>query len=245
MPAMAGAEDTQPMQAERGVSDHGGPLFELDGDRVRVSLTSLGVAAVVFAGLLLFSAAFALGRKAGDAPGYRRGYADGRASYQAEAVSEIEAARSEPPATHLLGDLVQEPAQNEMTEHGRSEAPIVGGPPVARTSAASTDPESRAPRWIRDYTYIVVQEFLPGREGDARRTQAYLAQYGVETELTRYASGAIQLITAQGYNRKDPTQRGLADELLERVQSLGAEYFASGGGYRLEGYFKTLKGDSW
>jgi len=61
----------------------------------------------------------------------------------------------------------------------------------------------------------------------------------------RLPGGAIQLITKQGYNQKDSTQRQLAENLLEREHRIGREYFASGGGYRLEGYFKTLKGVTW
>jgi len=63
--------------------------------------------------------------------------------------------------------------------------------------------------------------------------------------LVRLSNGATQLITTQGYNRRDPTQHQMADQLLEKTRTLGAQYYAAGGGYKLEGYFKSLKSDTW
>jgi hypothetical protein len=207
------------------------PIARLDGDRVRFSLTSVSAAVLVFVLLVVVFGSFEIGRRFGDRRGFQRGHIAGRASYSADALSEIEAARRQPPATQLLAPLRVD-AESDPT--ARDAAPGDSGTPP---------PEG--PTWVRDYTYIVVQEFSAGRQQDARQAQAFMAEHGIGTEMVKYPSGAIQLITTQGYNRQDPTQRRLADQFLEKVHMLGAQYFAAGGGYRLEGYFKSLKGDTW
>ena len=57
--------------------------------------------------------------------------------------------------------------------------------------------------------------------------------------------GSTQLITTQGFNRKDPAQKQMASAALEELHKIGKRFYAQGGGYKLEGYFKTLKGDGW
>ena len=215
---------------ERSNAGGDGPFIELDGDRIRISLTSVTAAVAVFAAMVIALGVFEFGRRLGDQGGFKRGHATGRASYVADAVSDIEAARSQPPATELISDLLREPAADTAV------ADAVTGEKAA---------DSEGPDWIQDHTYIVAQEFSAGRRDDAQRAREFLTEHGVATELVCYPSGAIQLITAQGYNREDRTQREMSDQLLEKVHDVGAQYFASGGGYKLEGYFKTLKGDSW
>ena len=57
--------------------------------------------------------------------------------------------------------------------------------------------------------------------------------------------GSIQLITTQGFNRRDAAQKQMAAAALEEVHKIGKRFYAQGGGYKLKGYFKTLKGDAW
>lgn len=217
--------------------DRGSP-FELDGDRIRLSLTSVSGAIVLFVGLALVFGSFELGRRAGRRDGYRQGVTEGRASYEADAVNEIQAARNRPPAADLLGDLLpNDPSGKRAAKRSAREGPA--------TTVGGTQSGGQQTKWIRDYTYIVVQEFLPGRSKDAKHAQAFLAEQGVVAELVRFPRGSVQLITAQGYNRNDPTQRQVSDRLLERVRTVGAKYYAAGGGYKLDGYLKTLKGDTW
>lgn len=242
---------------------------ELEGERVRVSFTSWTAALTVFIAMVLVVGAFEMGRRSGVSSGYERGHAAGRDSYIATAVDEIEAARNQPPSTDLITSLLQPPTeQQELTKESepvperdasRKELnqevrpapsravvqPVLTGvakrpkPPTQRKRAKTTS------KWIRDYTYIVTQEFSVGRDEDARRAQDFLADRGVATELVRYPSGSIQLMTLQGYNRKDSTQRKMADRLLQKVHATGVDFFRQGGGYKLEGYFKKLTGDSW
>jgi hypothetical protein len=230
--AKAAAVPPRPKPDQRVGSRTGGKVetpagpsrfVELEGDRFRVSFTSLTAAVAVFAAVVVAITLF----KIGDRGGYARGYAAGRASYEAAAMSEIDAARSLPPATQLVEGLLAQPGEQQEPE------PIDGAG------------ERAVPRWIRDHTYVVAQEFPASSAPAADVVREYLAEHGIETELVRYPSGAIQLITREGYSLKDPTQREMAEQLLRRVHAVGSEYYAAGGGYKLEGYFKTLKGDSW
>ncbi|MGD2110266.1 MAG: hypothetical protein PVI86_12865 [Phycisphaerae bacterium] len=202
------------------------PFVEVDGDRVRVALTSVTGAVAVFGLLAVLFAAFHLGRGSG----YRRGYVEGRASFEADAVDEVEAARNLPPASHLVDGLLDD--VNEAT--GSSQA----GDEVGEGAL-------NGPRWVRDHTYIVVQEFPDGNVEAADRAKGFLATRSIDTEIVRRPSGGVQLITTEGYNIKDPTQKRMAEALREKVHAAGAEYYRAGGGYRLEGYLKTLKRDDW
>ena len=91
----------------------------------------------------------------------------------------------------------------------------------------------------------MAQEFARPGIGDIAKAQAFLAEHGIETAPVQYESGSVQLITTQGYNHQDPTQKLMANELLKKLHAVRAKYYAGGGGYKLEGYFKTLKRDSW
>jgi hypothetical protein len=203
------------------------PFIEQDGERIRVSFTAVTAAVAVFACVVVMLGVFELGRMIGNRSGVKQGAAAARASYASETMNEIEAARRQPPATHLVENLLSRAGPVPNTETGTAAAEVGG------------------PKWIRDYTYVVAQEFTAGHADSARQAKAFLEGRGITTELVRYPSGSVQLITTQGYNRSDPTQRRLADELLNKVRGAGAEFFAQGGGYKLEGYFKTLKQDSF
>ena len=177
-------------------------------------------------------ASFELGSRLGHGRGLKTGYEAGRASYAAEAASEIEVARAQPPATHLVSRLLEDPAPAEVPGEANRERKNARVP--------------QTPGWIRDYTYIVAQEFTAGRLDDARQAREYLAEHGIPTAFIRGSGGgAVQLITEQGYNHGDPTQKRIAEELLKRIHDAGASYYAQGGGYKLKGYYKTLKSDTW
>jgi len=206
-------------------------FIELDGGRIRLSFTSVLAAVAVFAALVFLLSAFEWGRWSGERDGFKRGHVAGRASYAAGTMDEIEAARRQPPATHVVSSLLR--GADAVERNSTDPAADMGG----------GAPEQ--PRWIQDYTYIVAQEFSQGREDDARQAQAFLTQYGVATELVRYPSGSIQLITTEGFNRRNQTQRKMAEQRLRKLHTVGAKYFETGGRYKLEGYFKTFQGETW
>ena len=225
--------DSNPDPAPSGSpasEDQGGRMIELDGNRVRISLTSMSGAIVAFVALVVLLGGVETARRFGEREGFRRGHVAGRASYATDTVSEIEAARRQPPSTDIVKDLLRD-----------AEVPPLSG--LAIGGEASSEPI--APGWVRGLTYIVAQEFGGQYEEHARRAQEFLAEHGIETELVRYVSGSMQLLTVQGDNRTDPAQRRMADELLAKVHQVGAKYFSGGGGYKLDGYFRTLKGEHW
>ena len=117
----------------------------------------------------------------------------------------------------------------------------------AAAAAPAKLPVNAAPAagWVRDQTYIVVQEFPAANVEKARHAREFLGQRGVNTELVSLNNDTTLLIATQGYNHKDPAQKRLAEQLLEKVRTIGTQYYAAGGGYKLEGYYKTLKRDNW
>jgi hypothetical protein len=203
--------------------------FAVQGERLYLSLTSVSAAGVAFVLLAVVALGIGLGFRQGRARGLVEGFAAGRASYLADTTSEIEAARQQSPATYLVGGLLDV-------------AQPVGGSDARAQQPGETGGD-RADRWIDGYTYVVAQEFSSKNAADVEQARRFLADHGVETLAQPLASGGVRLITTQGFDRKDPAQRKLADQLLEKVRAIGAQYFASGGRYKLEGYFKTLAGD--
>lgn len=202
------------------------PVLAFADGCLRLSLTSTYAAAAVFIALTVVFVVFELGSRSGFADGAKAG----RASYMAETASEIDLARQQKPATHLVANLLNDaqPGAAKGTEKPSTKA------------AANAEP-----RWIKGFTYIVAQEFRTGREEDAGRAQAFLASHGVEATIIPLATGSTQLITVQGFNHGDSTQKRLAIRSLQEEHRIGGKYFAQGGGYRLKGYFKKLTGDRW
>jgi hypothetical protein len=199
--------------------------MEFDDECVRVSFTSTSAAIVVFLALVGLLGVYEIGRDRGRDAGYRSGFQAGRASFEADAASDIDAARRQPASPHLVEDL--RAAADTATER-------------------SADNDDGADvHWVKGLTYIVAQEFAPGAEADAREAQTYLRSRGIDAAVIPQDNDWFQLVTTQGYDRSDPVQRDLSDKLLARAHAAGAEYYADGGGYKLEGYFKTLRNDRW
>ncbi len=204
-------------------------LLEFDDECVTMSLTSLSAAIVVFVLSVGLLGLYELGRTGGQSAGYQKGYRAGRASYEADATSEIEAARNAPPETHVVEGLL------ESTLRG-------AGGTAGADIGSKTGPQTS---WVQGLTYIVAQEFAPKAEQDARKARAFLRSQGIDTALIKQDNSWFQLVTTQGYDRSDTVQRDLADRFLAKEHEVGAAYYASGGGYRLEGYFKTLRNERW
>lgn len=201
-------------------------LMEFDDECVRFSFTSTSAAISVFLAVVGILVVYEAGRQSGKETYYQWGWRAGRASFQADAESEIDAARSQPPSPHLVEDLL-----------------AATGAPASGESDPSVD--KAAAQWVEGHTYIVAQEFSPRNRDDAVAAQEYLRSQGIDTALITQDNGWFQLVTTQGYNRSDPVQRDLLAKLLTREHRAGADYFASGGKYKLEGYYKTLRNQNW
>ena len=219
------------------------PFFEVAGERICVSFTSVAAAVAVFVALATVLASYGLGARRGDEAGFRRGFDAGRAADATAPGDEIATVRKEPPATYLLGGLLEEAASKTASGGVREDraAPKGTSAPASKVPAGA----GSASGWVRDLTYIVAQEFPATNIEKARNAKEFLGQRGVNAELAPLNTGTILLIATQGYNHKDPAQKRLAEQLLDKVRTIGAQYYAAGGGYRLEGYFKTLKRDTW
>lgn len=206
-----------------------GGALRLDGQRVTVSLTSYGAAIALFLVVVVFSAAFTLGQRAGLRRGYQMAVEQTRAA--GDPSGELEVARQSPPVTALIAPLVD---GTQTTEQ-----------PIKLTGKTAAEKPVPGPAWQRDHTYVVAQEFPSGKSQDAAAAQAFLSRYGIDAAVVPQSGGGTWLLTMQGYNHKDPLQKRQSDQLLEKVRSVGKAFYSQGGGYKMEGYFKTLKGDRW
>lgn len=219
--------------------DHGSdePLFEVDGRRLRFSFTSVSAAAVTFGILAVVTVAYIVGSRSAESGAYKRGFEAARSAPTSTATDEIQLARNQPPATHLLAPLTGQPATTSAP------AKPVKSDPTA--SAQSPTPMPQAKGWVQDLTYIVIQEFNASGLEKVKEAQKFLAEKGVDAAVVTLAGGGVHLITTQGYNHKDAAQKKAADQQLAKVRAIGLQYYAAGGGYKLEGYYKSLKKPSW
>ncbi len=213
------------------------------GDRLHLSLTPFTAAVGVFLIAVVVLGAIYLGQQRGEKAARRAIIEAGIAGAPADADT-VEAARQQQPAAHLVESLLANDAKPNPSPKTaeRAQPKNTPAPALSVTSETSISPQHG---WVRDFTYIMTQEFAAGRMEDARRAQDFLASRGFPAEIVKLDSGALQLITLEGYNHKDADQKKKADALLKKQRAAGTEYFATGGGYKLEGYFKTLKKDQW
>lgn len=237
--AVVEADDAAPVAAARS------SLVQVKEDRLHLSLTPLSAAAIVFAISVLILGVYLVGQRRGEKAGVLLGIS--QAVDPAGGTDSVEAVRSQPPAPHLVESLIEGNNKPAPVRTREAQRPTQRGAESA-AAAPAVEPElPPGPRqgWVRDYTYIVAQEFGAGRMDDARAAQQYLTSRGFPAEIVKLDSGPLQLITLEGYNHKDPVQKKKADEILKKQRAAGVEYFATGGGYKLEGYYKTLKKDQW
>ena len=208
--------------------------IELDGSRLRISLTSFSAAIIIATGLMLLVVSFRIGQDRG----HDRGYQAGRASYSAEVGDEIELLRQGPPNRELLAGLQQPASGADEPRPSRSSARFMVDPGQASVSAG--------PAWVRGNTYIAVQFFEPGSGDDAEEVQTFLRERKVDTAIIPLKSGRRLLLTTQGYNHDDRSQKHLNEALKQRVRSLGPVFQDLGGRYNWDdAYFSTLEADSW
>lgn len=227
--------DTHPRVVRDDWDDHEslGSLktFDLSGAVLRISLTVKSGAVAAFVLLIVAIGLYAGGRNSGRAAGRE----EALASVAKLPTSELEQVRNSPPKPQVVQDLLA------------AVPPAATPAPGGATQVPPRRPASATPKvsWVKGNTYIVVQEFAAGQIDEAKRAQEYLDQHGIGTAIIGSNNGPMSLTTTEGHNRKDAVQTAASDELLKRVHSVGEKYFQAGGRFRLKGYFKTLKGDSW
>lgn len=224
----------------------------VDGDRIRLSLTSIASATVVFVFVLAVLVAFGIGARRGESKGLQKGYAAGSSTKDPKAPDEIQTVRNQKPATYLISDIASgAPAAKKNPTVSASEvkppasAKQPAPNPAPNVAATSTGDDGGKVQWVRDQTYIVAQEMPANAMPQAKAAQEFLARGGVQATIVQPNDRSILLITTRGYNHKDANQKKQSEQLLDKIRSLGTQYYSSGGGYKLEGYFKTLKRDTW
>ncbi|MFQ5413897.1 MAG: hypothetical protein ACE5E6_05510 [Phycisphaerae bacterium] len=213
------------------VGPSAGRMLEFDAARIRVSFSSWTAAVAIFLFVAVVMAAYEVGRRNGARANAVQSREASRRGLAGDALDDVQAARRMPPATDLLAAL----------ELADANAPA-GGAERVPPNAGALPP---AADWVPGQTYIVVQEFTAGSGDAAARAREFLHDRRIETVLVRTPAGSIQLITVEGFNRKDPEQAQRADALLARVRDAGTAYYDAGGRYRLQGYFKLYKRGRW
>lgn len=211
-------------------AERNGPRIAIRGRHLTVSLTSREAAVAVFSMIVLLFVVFAAGDRLGQGD-YQRGFAAGQAS-TGKPADEIAELQSRPPTPGLVDGLLVGSTGQPATQRDAVRRP-------------ATTPAESGGTWTPGLSYIVAQEFAADRKEDAVKAQAYLRDHGVTSEVVGLGSGRFQLITTQGFNTRDAAQKTAAETLLKKIHELGGQYFAGGGGYRMQGYLKTYKGDRW
>lgn len=240
-PAAEAPESEPVIETEPGV-------VRIDGGVIRIALTSTLAAVGLFglAALMVVTAwvGYGLGHRAGK----QKGFVAGRRSVEAEVEDEIQAARMQPVTEGLFDRIGPSPLiPAGGGEEPQTAAAAAGGsepPKPAPVKEAPAPPEPSG--WIKGHTYVCVQEFERDALEDARRAQEFLRQNRIETAIVdRAGTRNYWLLTRQGFDCDDPSQKKLAEDYRDRIRRLGESYFKSGGRYRLEGYLAKRTRDSW
>jgi hypothetical protein len=242
--------DAEAPESEPAIETESGGV-RIDGGVIRITLTSTRAAVALFGVVVLLAVTAWIGYGVGHSAGQQEGFVAGRQSLEAEVADDIQTARMQPVTEGLFDQIGPSPlvpaggGEEAQPAAARAAGGETGKPtPVA---AAPTSLDSAEPGgWIKGHTYVCVQEFEPGALGDARRAQEFLRQNRIETALVnRAGTRNYWLVTRQGFDCNDPSQKQLAEDYRERIRQLGERYFRSGGRYRLEGYLAKLTRDTW
>lgn len=219
-----------------------------ENGRLMLSLTSTAAGIAAFALVMLLALVFWSGSSWGEHRGKELGFKQGRESYSKDAIDEIEQARAQQPNQDIVSELLTNSEVKSGTGDAKSAASSRPGDTGKGTESGkpadggkSTEADARKVAWVEGYNYIVAQQFDVSALDDARAAQQFLLDNQVPTAIVRVKDG-YRLITIEGFNFKEPTQRQRADLLKKRIAGIGQRYAAAGGRYKLEGYFAAYKG---
>ena len=229
------------------------PLPAARRDRVAISFSSFSAGVTVFAFVALLAGGFLAGREVGMRQGEERGYAAGVRMLRAETADEIEMARGSKPNSSIFSGLRSSPTTKSASAAGgkrtvrstpKNARKPASSPPTAQPKSKSS--ASHSPKWITNYTYIIVQEFRSEDQADALEAREFLRGHGVSTTILesrgRYK---YRLVADKGFNCDDANQRKWCDEFHGKIQDYGKLYVKAGGRYDLQGYQKKLTGAGW
>lgn len=237
VPTRTSASTAAPPPAE------GNPIVRFDAGRMNLSLTSTASGVAAFILVILLGGSFMIGRNAGVKSGREMGFKQGRDSFSSDVMSEIEQARAKPANQDIVSNL--------LTGKPVEEKPV-GETPELKQGAADAHQANAVKlagsgdvAWIEGHNYIVVQEFEPNALADAQAARDFLLESKIPTVVVPVKGGRYRLLTVEGFNFKEPTQRQRADLLKKRIGEVGAKFFAAGGRYKLEGYYAAYKSGGW
>jgi len=214
----------------------------IDGPRLTLSLSSTAAGAWVFVSLVCLGLVFYAGHSWGHSRGRQLGFKEGRESYSDNVSDEISQARAGAPASGVVDGLLRDAPNPSALTGSTVETPKSTTP--GRSQPGQPNSPAPAVAWVEGHNYIVVQEFDAGAEVEAEQARDYLLREEVPTAVVRTRSGRLRLVSVEGFNFKEATQRRRADALKQRIADAGERYFASGGRYKLQGYYAAYKG-SW
>ncbi len=212
-------------------------LITIDGPRLVISLSSVYAGIAVALLIALSSGVYVLGHASGRATGQEEGYARARRAIESATLNEIDAARLAKPNPGIFAGLPSSPTRPPKVGPTHRDT---AKPKTARPTSSAT------PRWIKGYTYIVVQEFRANDRAEMQKARSFLRDNGIPTVVVE-ASGKsrykYRLVTQKGFNRGDPLQKRRCDEYHQRIRKLGKAFVKSGGRYDLQGYQKKATSD--
>lgn len=199
------------------------PLVRPEGNRLRFSITTVALAAVIFFVLLSLLAAFELGRHLG----YDAGRVAAIEHLQTDGSgSELRAAMQQDPQPDVLEDL------DQVDRRVEAEAAM----PLRVTA------REQGVR-LEGLNYIWVDRFTTPEAAEAARQ--YLASHGIECTAEASQNQWI-LITVEGFDYRIPQERQACDTLADTIRDLGQAYLKAGGRYRFDCFVNKKKpGDTW
>ncbi len=192
------------------------PRVRSEGDRLMFSVSTLMLAMVLFAALVLLAGAFALGRRLG----YDSGHQAAADRAQMIAGDEFIDLREQPPSPGVLQDLdvVREAVVREHAQQRKA----------ARAGQVG---------FIDNLNYVWIESFKT--KGAATTAREYLKNHEIESTLIENG-GKWVLISTQGFDYGLPEEKAACQKLCSCIKTVGQQYLESGGRCKFQ-YFVNKK----
>jgi len=187
------------------------PLLRVRAGRVELSLNPVSVAVAVGGLLLALLLSYQLGRAFGSsAPPPLE------ANLGSQGADEVEEALRQRPDPDYLDVGGQPRTPDRSTSAGQTPAGPDPAPSIPLPSIAA-GASKRAP----GLNYVILETFRPEHKNAAEYAQQLLARHNLQTTLEPRGN-AWQLVSAQGFDYRDPAQKTRCQRYLETVISLGS-----------------------
>lgn len=187
----------------------------IEGHRLRFSLSTLGLASVIFAWAATVLVAYLLGASAGTGV---------EATLEPSSPADFSGLLSEAPDHTVLEDLR---ALESMVQ-----------PQQAHNEQDTGQPAG----WVSGLNYIWVDQFHTLEASLSARH--YLARHDIKTTLVPTHDEWV-LVTNKGFDWSIAAQKASCLTLVERIKELGQAYLRTGGRYQFKCYARKLEGDTW